>query len=377
MAQGIPSTHNRTTTPLSSGGTFTGLKEQNDFPDVMVSCFSDTDGALFLQFSNDGETWYNFPSPGITVTGGIHEFHTAVKGPRYFRVKFVNSDSTQMVFDLTCYYGQFRQPSAPLGASVSSHSDAIIVRPTDSRVETALGRLSGFTSDRKFGFNKDVDAAAEETLMSQGGTYIYPTVARILNIASSDANDNPTGTGIAALRILGLDSNKDEITEDVILNGLTNVQTTLEYYRVHRMFALTPGSASTTQKNIGNITAISVTDGYTLAYMPAGYGVTQQVVYTVPRGKTALIRGFVLRALKQVGVDPVVTFKMQGRPPGGSWITISEEVINTAVSDQFVIYNPVFITLTEMTDAEVRVSTTHDNTVCYARFYFDVIDNYE
>lgn len=125
---GSASTLNTTTTPLGGAATFTGTAEHNSASDVMVSCFSDTAGTLYLDFSVNGTDWRTFPTAGFAVSANSHEFHTSVKGPRYFRVRFVNAGGAQSIFQLFTYYGDFRQPSAPLNQSISSDSDSIITR---------------------------------------------------------------------------------------------------------------------------------------------------------------------------------------------------------------------------------------------------------
>lgn len=125
------STVNSTTTPTTS---FTGTAEQNDRTDVMVSCYSDDqDGVLYFDFSVNGTDWRTFPPSGFTVTAGVHEFHTAVKGPRYFRVRFT-AGSNPTTLQILTYYGQFRQPSTPIGLSISNDADAIVTKSVISGV---------------------------------------------------------------------------------------------------------------------------------------------------------------------------------------------------------------------------------------------------
>tara|TARA_R110000868_G_C10909240_1_gene764854 strand:+ start:59 stop:1987 length:1929 start_codon:yes stop_codon:yes gene_type:complete len=126
--QGLVSTVNSSTTPLSGGATFTGVAEQNFFPDVMASCYADVAGTLYFDFSIDGTNWRTFPSAGFTVSAGIHEFHTAVKGPRHFRCRYINGGGAQATFQLQIYYGTFRQPSAPIGNTISSDADATVIK---------------------------------------------------------------------------------------------------------------------------------------------------------------------------------------------------------------------------------------------------------
>lgn len=132
--KGLSSTVNSSTTPLSGGATFTGTGEQNFFPDVMASCYADVAGTLYFDFSIDGTNWRTFPTTGFTVSAGIHEFHTAVKGPRYFRARYINGGSAQATFQLKVYYGTFRQPSAPIGTTISSDADATVTKAVISGV---------------------------------------------------------------------------------------------------------------------------------------------------------------------------------------------------------------------------------------------------
>jgi len=120
---------NSSTTPLGGSATFTGTGEQNEYPDVMVSCFADQAGTLYFDFSVDGTNWRTFPTSGFAVTANIHEFHTALKGPRHFRVRFVNGSSAQGTFQLYTYFGNFSKiPNAPLNQDLSSDSDSITTK---------------------------------------------------------------------------------------------------------------------------------------------------------------------------------------------------------------------------------------------------------
>lgn len=123
-----PSTFNSSSTPLASGATFTGAAEQNSQSDVMVSCITDNGSTLYFDFSVDGTNWNVFPTAGFSVVSGIHEFHTAVKGPRYFRARLVNGSGAQSYLRLYTYFGTFRHGNAPLNQSIGSDSDAIITR---------------------------------------------------------------------------------------------------------------------------------------------------------------------------------------------------------------------------------------------------------
>jgi hypothetical protein len=137
----VLSTLNTTTTPINDGITFTGTGELNDYSDVMVSCKTDRAGVIYFDFSNDGVNWDTFPTNGFNVSANIHEFHTAVKGGRYFRVRLVNnSGGNQTYLRLYTYYGVYRQGNLPLNQSISSDADALITR----------GVLVGSTDNGKY-----------------------------------------------------------------------------------------------------------------------------------------------------------------------------------------------------------------------------------
>jgi len=123
------STLNTSTTPLGASATFTGTGELDDYSDVMVSCQTDQTGTLYFDFSVDGTNWGTFPVNGFAVAAGIHEFHTAVKGPRYFRVRMVNDGTPQTYLRLSTYYGIFAgKPNAPLSQGINSDNDATVVK---------------------------------------------------------------------------------------------------------------------------------------------------------------------------------------------------------------------------------------------------------
>ena len=127
--EGVVSTLNTSIALLPSGSTFTGTAELNTHPDVMVSCHTDKAGTLYFDFSNNGTDWNTFPTAGFAVSANIHEFHTAVKGARYFRVRLVNDTAdTQGFLRLYTYFGVFRHGNLPLNQSVGADADATIVR---------------------------------------------------------------------------------------------------------------------------------------------------------------------------------------------------------------------------------------------------------
>jgi hypothetical protein len=112
--------------------------------------------------------------------------------------------------------------------------------------------------------------------------YVFPSSAVTMNLVSTAAGDTATIT------IVGLDASYNVITENLVLNGTTNVPTVNQYFRINNMF-VSVGSATNPS---GVITLIN--GGVTYAQINTGVfngttsslGASQQAVYTVPAGFT-------------------------------------------------------------------------------------------
>ena len=295
---GIESTGNSTTSTLSGGATFTGTGEQNAAPDVMVSCKSDVAGTLYFEFSVDNTNWETFPSSGFVVSAGIHEFHTAVKGPRYFRVRYVNGASAQSSFRLYTYYGTYRQPSAPLNQPLGLDSDAILVRPTFPWLDVARGLQSGIRNVLKFGRNDSVGTSFVPICL--GGIYNTPqsgsaTTLRIK--AGGNANDTAAGSGAREITIQGLDENFLEVSDTLATAGASaSSATTTTFTRVFRAWVSESGTyaAATAGSHSGDIVienGAGGTDWLTID-TSVGFPVGQSEVgaYSVCSTKTAYVK---------------------------------------------------------------------------------------
>jgi hypothetical protein len=112
--------------------------------------------------------------------------------------------------------------------------------------------------------------------------YLFPSSAVTMNLVST------VNTDTATITIIGLDANYNVITENLVLNGTTNVPTVNQYFRINNMF-VSVGSAINPS---GVITLIN--GGVTYAQINTGVfngttsslGASQQAVYTVPAGFT-------------------------------------------------------------------------------------------
>jgi len=157
----------------------------------------------------------------------------------------------------------------------------------DFFIEAALGRVKGISSISKFGRNPDIGTATDpEDVWGAGGLWVAPTQERIHNVASSSANDDVGNTGAQRIRIEGLDRSFSPQTEDVDMNGTSDVATAKAYTRIYRAYVLESGSNGT---NVGDITMTAQTDLTVTAQIDADLGQTEMAIYTVPSGFMGLI----------------------------------------------------------------------------------------
>lgn len=298
LASGSVSKQNTTTTPLGGGGTFTGSPERNDSPDVMVSCYADVAGTLYFDFSNDvtSDNWRTFPTQGFVVSAGVHEFHSALKGPRYFRARFVNGADAQTTFQLYTYYGNYRQPSAPLNQPHSLDADAILTRPTFPWLDINRNLISGMFAVKKFGRNSAIGTGW--TIVAPGGIYQQPSGTVSMEFVSSDAGDARDDTGAHEITVEGLDANwelQTVATPTHATNGTTAVAISGTWRRIFRAYVSKGGAypAAGAGSHIGTITIRVAGAGATYTTIPvvSSLPVGQSLIgcYTIPTGYTGHI----------------------------------------------------------------------------------------
>lgn len=163
-----------------------------------------------------------------------------------------------------------------------------------SALNIARKIFPGISHINKFGRGTDFDAGVETDVWDRSNAvdgqkvWTAPTAARIHDIVSSDAGDVAAGAGARTVRIVGLKSwdAAGEVTEDLTMNGLTDVPTVNAYVIIYRIGVLTKGATSI---NIGAITATAQVDGTVTAQINAGVGRTQMAICGVPSKQTFYI----------------------------------------------------------------------------------------
>lgn len=179
-------------------------------------------------------------------------------------------------------------------------SDAQLVQPVgDFALEVAQGRVPGHSLVAKFGHVPAVAANVQSSIWDYNdGLYVWPTVGSILTLSSTDARDTALGQGARTVKITGIDdATRNEISETVILNGLTPVSTVNTYYRLYRMQVLTAGDLEMNLGQLyagtGTVTLGEPANVWSQITYDAIYGVgenqTLQANYTVPMDKTGYL----------------------------------------------------------------------------------------
>jgi hypothetical protein len=179
-------------------------------------------------------------------------------------------------------------------------------------LQVSRGQIQGHSTVIVFGYNPDVDTS-EETVWPDGGTIPHPTVASVLKISSSSADDASAGTGAQTVYIEGVDGNFNVVSETVELNGQTAVNTTNSYLYVNSFYVATVGSGGA---NAGNINAGTgnVTSGVpAVLYDIIAIGYNQRTTghYCVPAGFTGYMTEGSISAGQASGSTAVTAFLKQ------------------------------------------------------------------
>lgn len=376
----FPSIVNSTSTLLTAGSTFTGESELNtDYNEVMVSVKTDQNGILYCEFSPDGNNW-DLSLSFTYDTARINPPHILVKGSHYFRVRFTNTSASNQTFlRLQTSYGSFKDLTAPINGILAESYDAIAVRPTEFKYETARGKRQGFTTWNKYGYNSDIDTGAAETVWSVGGLLTRLTAASTLQIVSTSANDiNTSGTGAWSIIIYGVNANFEAVTEVVNLNGTTPVVTTNSYRGINSMAIYLAGTSG---QNAGNINATATTGGTTQGQIPIGEGSTQQAFFFTQANHSVLIDSLLINATRLddggggagggSASQPIITVKgwVTNQISGAKYLMF-KHVTDTAVENTIQINPSQPFVVGEKSLIEFQVETNTNNTAVSIIFSF-------
>lgn len=364
-SQGEVVASNSSTTPLNDTQVFTGdWIDVEQYDSIVVAIATDQNGTYSVQYSPDA-TNTDSTLTRYYRTGQINPPHRFTNTRKYARIVFTNnSGSNQTYFRLQTTIGNRQPLNTPLDGTVSRDYDAICTRPTDWHAEVALGRRQGASLWNKFGYNNDVDIGTE-VLASWGGAFTPSATASTLTIVSGDAADDSGSTGCNSIVIYGVDENWDEQIEVVTMDGVTPVVTTTQWIGINRVAMNLCGSGLV---NAGAITITKTTGGATMAVMPAGEGVTQQLIFYVPQSSIFLAEWVWINTLKQAAQNPVVTINVWvfSAVNNGKQLVASLK-IDTAVSNIGELSPPEPFPVGEKSIVWVEVTTDQNDTIINGR----------
>lgn len=188
----------------------------------------------------------------------------------------------------------------------------------DYNLEVLLGNIPGHAMVNIRGHDDTVPNGGPFGLSPEfgGGSFSFNQSAisatpAVVGVASTDnVNDNSGGTGALTARVIGLDASGNAQTDDVTMNGTTEVNTVLTFSAVFQIIILTSGSNN---KNTG---VVYVGTGTFTAGVPAvrmlsidiGFNISLSAYYVVPTGKTFVPRQFIF-SIQSSNKDAAVTIE--------------------------------------------------------------------
>ena len=303
-----------------------------------VSDWTDTDGwstieffiksgepskllGLLVQFTDDvqaatpeirGEKRYSYSE--VDVENGFEDIRvsTILDG---FRAIYVNGVDSQATF--------YFSATLRVDAVNSRYNKGGALVTADFDTEVALGFISNYEIDTKFGRVKSIDAAdnavdiwsfADDTLSVRSNTKTFPTSASTFYLASSSSSDTSVQVEVAYI-----DNNGFDKTTTVTLNGQTPVSLGFSALDVNRMEVMGSTAAvgiiyCTTANNYTSGSPNDVTQ--VVAVIPAGYGQTQQTHFTVPDRKKLIIKAYDISLSRGSGAAGSADVSLRIKPFG-------------------------------------------------------------
>lgn len=217
----------------------------------------------------------------------------------------------------------------------------------DLKINIARGLVKGTSFVHKFGAVPSMSNGTTGTIWDKNDT-LYPwsawDTASVINVdraSTSDANKTVT--------VVGLDSNYNQISEDIILTNATNNTSTNIFKRVFRAYV------SDGETNVGAINIqVNSTD---VAVIAAGKGQTLMAIYTIPAGYTGLLMQGTASA--QAGSD--ATGDMFIRYFGQSSFRVGHSFEVSGAGGQYMYNFAVPVAIPEKSDIDVRVAVRTNN----------------
>jgi len=233
---------------------------------------------------------------------------------------------------------------------VSSVTRGGAYEPFDLQV--ARSQIYGHQQVNIFGYQSAV-GNTKIPVWENATVYTYITNASTLTLVSTSASDDT----VAKVLISGLDSNFNQISESLQMNGTTGVTTLNSYYRVNSLVLTSAGTGQTT--NVGTITLKQSSN--IVAQINAGISKSQSTVYTVPAGYSFYLDLAEVNSSNSYTSSNIVTYSVQA--------------INNLTGVKFIVLQQPFVSIytanrssepfiyTEKTDIQWQLITSTATTI--------------
>ena len=289
--------NSRAAATLAASAVFQGVGEDvTKYGRVGISIVSDnaTDGVLTVEVSHDNSTWSG-PTRSWANTSIATPHMWNIVEP-YFRIKYTNGTTEATNLALTVQYSVNADVllGHQIGEQLPDSSEAILTRDvTEFDLDASREHIEGQKASFFFGFNDSVGTGWED-IHPEGGDILWLTTASTVEVFSSDAADTSAGLGVRSVEIHGLSATGVEQHEEITMNGVTPVVSSLTYIRVNSMHSETCGTYGGSHQ--GDITVQVSSGGSHLSRMTGeegsvdtsvqyGAGQSANGFYSVPLGK--------------------------------------------------------------------------------------------
>lgn len=238
---------------------------------------------------------------------------------------------------------------------------------SDFSVLAAAGQIRGVETKAQVGFNDSVGSTIED-IWPPGGLLIYLTNAENMDVSSTSTDDTLLGTGAQTVLIKGLDFEFLEIEEELNLNGTTVVTTINKFIRIESCRVIAAGIGG---ENAGDISLISNLSATLQCFVAISFNNDQQVQYTVPANKFAVITQFLMETQK----DQQAFINVWIRPPdevfflGRNWNVYQSSLV-TPLNPPLAI-GPK----TDITMRGLKITASDIQIACNINFYLVDISN--
>lgn len=221
-------------------------------------------------------------------------------------------------------------------------------------------------SIHKFGKNLDVDTASDpEDVWEYGGTATLPDAAFTAYLATDDAADTSIN-----ITIEGLDANCDRKTVVQATDGSDGrTVTTVAGGTWRRIYRVKTSGADATVGNVYITSASNHTAGVpqdateVMSYFSIASQITQQAIYTIPRGYNGLMSNWWVSVLKAGGKTAAMV--LQQKEVDGVWRDVQGISLNNAGTSAWQHVWDTPEVFAEMTDIKLvcRTVTANDTEV--------------